>query len=91
MCAKINVLLLVITTDYKMTMGPIHQNVWLIKLHQPIIRYKAGKSSSFVVKDVLVINKPKEANLPQSNVSTHAMFSPKKGEKRQIPCMSEQL
>tara|TARA_B110000037_G_C17097554_1_gene496620 strand:+ start:619 stop:2178 length:1560 start_codon:yes stop_codon:yes gene_type:complete len=65
---------LVITTDHGMTMVSSPSKCVGDKSTSSNIRYKAGKSISFQEKDVFVITNPKDANLPQSNVSTRYIF-----------------
>ncbi len=65
---------LVITTDHGMTMVRNPSKCVGDKATSTNIRYKAGKSLSFQEKDVFVVNKPKDAQLPQSNVSTRYIF-----------------
>lgn len=66
---------LVITTDHGMTMVKNPSKCVGDKATSTNIRYKAGKTLSYEAKDVFAITNPKEANLPQSNVSTSYIFA----------------
>jgi len=66
---------LVITTDHGMTMVSNPSKCVGDKATSTNIRYKAGKTLTYKDKDVFAITKPKEAQLPQSNVSTTYIFT----------------
>lgn len=66
---------LVITTDHGMTMVRNPSKCIGDKATSSNIRYKSGKTLTYEAKDVLAITKPKDANLPQSNVSTSYIFA----------------
>lgn len=66
---------LIITTDHGMTMVKNPSKCIGDKATSTNIRYKAGKSLSYQAKDVFAVTKPKDAQLPQSNVSTSYVFA----------------
>lgn len=66
---------LIITTDHGMTMVKSPSKCIGDKATSTNIRYKAGKSLSYQAKDVFAVTKPKDAQLPQSNVSTSYVFA----------------
>ena len=66
---------IIITTDHGTTQVKKPTKCVGDKLTSTNIRYKAGKNLQFNEKDVFVVKKPEDAELPQSNISTSYIFA----------------
>lgn len=66
---------IIITTDHGTTQVMKPSKCVGDRLTSTNIRYKAGKNLQYNDKDVFVVKKPEDAELPQSNVSTSYIFA----------------
>lgn len=66
---------IIITTDHGTTQVGKPSKCVGDRLTSTNIRYKAGKNLQYNEKDVFVVKKPEDAELPQSNLSTSYIFA----------------